>query len=363
MSEEDEFAIHNCDEIIDFLQNGGGRIVLSGVRRRRTLEFLAQLTEFGWRPEFLSEAFRALTDRLLAEYAFLPFVEDYFKAHIRRLDDTLHLMHLLAQMGLRAEIVERLLPLLEPLQGGSYSQRQILDTALFYLLKRYTPITPINTKHLVQPHVVDGWQTYNSGSKEIGIYNMSQTCTMLAQTALATAVATNPASPGMYTFFHTTSWRGSLAIMDNVDRNVGRRCLDFGIYPGFYMSETALDCLDWGSKKSKVWGNETAIMIFAIPETLPTHLVFKRLHGHEWSTLTKQARECKESQELRPLRSIDLLYGNMVSNPTTVEHGGDPMTHSPPKKQLASKTDAGDRYIHSCLVGCIYFQKAYADRT
>ena len=160
-------------------------------------------------------------------------------------------------------------------------------------------------------------------------------------------------------FFHTTSWKGSLKIIDKVDRMNGRKCLDFGIYPGFYMSQTALDCLDWGVKKSRLLSNEVAIMIFSIPLVLPDHIAFKELRGLEWTNITKLARRCAQTDELRSIRSIDLLYGNMVSNSTAVENGSEIVsTHRPPKKQLVSKTDAADKFIHECLTGCIYFRKS-----
>lgn len=124
------------------------------------------------------------------------------------------------------------------------------------------------------------------------------------------------------------------------------------------MSATALDCLTWGTKKNKLWRGETAILIFAVPTTLPPPFSFKELQGSEWSSITTQARECKGTREVSAIRAIDFLYGDMVSNPTAVERGTHaPATHKPAKKQFVSKTDAGDAFLDTCLKGCVYFQK------
>jgi hypothetical protein len=291
---------------------------------------------------------------MLADYPFRLFIEDYFASRIRRVGPHTSLRTSLAALGLLPEVVAVLVPLLEPLQNSSYTDYQILDTAILYLLGNYAPIAPINTTHIIQSDQVNKWVEYEDS---IQIYNLSQNCSMNALLFLDEAVSQLPLATGHSFFFHTTSWGGSLNIIDKVDRMVGRRCLDFGIYPGFYMSETVRDCLDWGAKKSKIWGNETAIMIFAIPNTLPSHVSLKELQGREWLNITKQARECKLTQELKSIRSVDLLYGNMVSNVVVVSMGENPIPHTPPKKQLVSKSDNGDTFIHSCLVGCIYFQK------
>jgi hypothetical protein len=182
---------------------------------------------------------------------------------------------------------------------------------------------------------------------------------MNALAALVSAVLTLAAADAeRQYFFHATSWAGSLAIMEGVDRSQGRRCLDFGIYPGFYMSATALDCLEWGTKKNKLWSGETAILIFSVPTILPPPFSFKELKGSEWSSITAQSRECKGTREVSAIRAIDFLYGDMVSNPTAVERGTHaPATHRPAKKQFVSKTDAGDAFMDTCLTGCVHFKK------
>ena len=81
--------------------------------------------------------------------------------------------------------------------------------------------------------------------------------------------------------------------------------------------------------------------------------------GDEWIQVTSNSRQCKDTKDSKLIKSIDILFGNMVQNATGVRNGGVPIPHSPPKKQLVSKSDAGDAFIHNCLIGCIYFLPEY----
>jgi len=355
MSDYDQYADYAREDVIEYVLTGEGDLIDSQGERTNTQSVIDQTIELGWESAFVTVAFSRLDDTLLLEYPDRLFIEDYFKALIRHSTVQPPLKESLMRIGLRPDVVDRLVPLLEPLQDSSYTYNQILDTAVYYLLEQYSPITEPHTSHLLRPDTVDEWFSHKPN---VSVFNMSQPCSSKAVSAIEEALSFIPVKPTHKYFFHTTSWKGSLSIMEGVDRSLGRRCLDFGIYPGFYMSETVLDCLVWGAKKNRLWSNETAIMIFSVPNTLPPHISHKELRDNEWSSITSQSRECKERQELRTIRSFDLLYGDMVRNPTAVEQGVEaPTTYSPPKKQLVSKTDAGDAFIHSCLIGCIYFRK------
>jgi hypothetical protein len=102
-----------------------------------------------------------------------------------------------------------------------------------------------------------------------------------------------------------------------------------------------------------------SILIFSIPNVLPKRIKYKELYGDEWTAVTQESRRCKqEKYEVESLREYDIVYGDMVSNPNDVFHGrAAPMTHTPPKKQLVSKSDDGDNYMTSHLVGIVYFRK------
>jgi len=168
-------------------------------------------------------------------------------------------------------------------------------------------------------------------------------------------------------FYHTTSWVGANSITQQIARHKGRTCLDFGLSPGFYMSDTLDTCVGWAQAKRQLFSSEVAILIFALPrvEQYPTSLKYRVINDPEWSQVTKHSRLCLGETNFTHdhpyIRTCDLLYGNMVSNPDAVKkHGKEPITHKLPLKQLVSKSDAADKFIRNCLVGCVFFQKAAA---
>jgi hypothetical protein len=347
--------------ICDYLQSGGG----TGRRRTTYTDTRILLNEFirrGWRPEYVNTTFRRLHDRLTDEYPHHKFIEEYAMTASRRLglDSYEAVADVLIQIGLRPDVAAHLEYIVEPLRGHSYTDIQIIDTAIFYLLGYYTPLTSPDTKYLHHTDITDRWISYTHESRSLSIYNLPRCCSVSRATsvALEAALASLPRPTVDSTlYFHTTSWRGSQSIMEGVSRLIGRKCLDFGIYPGFYMTPTSMDALEWGHVKTRNWSNEVAIMIFAVPDTRPSTVKYKELVGDEWAYVTRHSRQCNDEMDVKLIRSIDLLYGDMVHNTSGVKRGQLPLTHDPPKKQLVSKTDAGDSFIDSCLVGCIYFRK------
>lgn len=368
MDSDDEYSVfYPMEDILAYLHDGtplftggGGTRRATTPQRKYTVQLLNEFIRLGWRREYINASFRRLHDKLISEYPVHIFIEEYAKRVIRRLDTLESIKESLLSIGLRPEIAIQLEYILQPLQHeSSYTDIQILDTAIFYLLGYYTPLKPLNAKHLISDYI-DKWINYTHESKTISIYNMSLQCTGLALSQFNSALASIPRPDGDSTlYFHTTSWRGSLGITENVSRLVSRHCLDFGIFPGFYMSNTTYDAIGWGYANSRRWSNEVAIMIFCIPNnSIPPPLKFKELIGDEWVQVTSHSRLCKDTKDSKLIKSIDILFGNMVQNATIVRNGGVPITHNPPKKQLVSKSDAGDAFIHNCLIGCIYFQKS-----
>lgn len=363
--DSDEYSVfYSMDDIITYLEDGDPILTGGGTTRTQhtyTTQLLNEFIRFGWRREYVNAMFRRLHDKLLHEYPMHIFIEEYSNTAIRRLE-TSHesIKDSLTQIGLRPEIALQLELVVRSLQGSSYTNVQIIDTAIFYLLGHYKPLTPPNTKHLLYPDIIDTWVNYIYESKSISIYNMTQYCSVSSLSHFIAALATipNPYSDKNY-YFHATSWKGSLAITEGVNRLVGRRCLDFGILPGFYTSNSPNDAVGWGYANSQRWSNEVAIMIFCIPNNIiPSNLKFKNLTGDEWVQVTSHSRQCNDTFDLKLIKSIDILYGDMVQNASIVRDGGFPLTHTPPKKQLVSKSDAGDAFMYKCLIGCIYFKKS-----
>ncbi len=361
MSDEEYSIYYPMEDICEYLQEGGGRSRLrSSTIRTDTRQLMAEFIRYGWRPDYVNTVFRRLHDKLISEYPNHIFIEKYAEAAVQHLGLESYdaVAEVLIQIGLRSDIALHLEYIVQPLHGSSYSDLQIINTAIAYLLGRYEPAAPPTATHLIEPAVVNSWINYTHESKTIAIYNILQHCSTAVLTQFDTALTSLPSLEGDHTFyFHATSWRGSLSIIEDVSRFVGRRCLDFGIYPGFYMSPTSSEAVGWGHKKRHVWANVVAILVFLITKTPPAHLRFKELTGDEWIQVTSHSRLCREATDIRSIRHVDLLYGDMVQNASATNRGARPVAHTPPKKQLVTKSETADAFIHKCLVGCIYFKK------
>jgi hypothetical protein len=365
----DDDEVEECDvfypmeDICEYLENkgllvGGGSQLTT--RTTHTKQLLDAFISYGWRRKYVQTKFEKLHDKLINAYPVHVFIEEYAKLAVKRLESCDSVLRSLVCIGLRHDIALHLDNVVRRLWNESYTDLQIVETAIFYLLGKYTPLKSPTTKYLIESNKTDIWINYtHPDSKPIAIYNISRRCSISYIEQFNAALMTLPTlSTSDYTLhFHTTSWKGSLSIMEGVNRLVSRNCLDFGIFPGFYMSPASSESIKWGYANSPVWRNEVAIMIFCIPNSIPPHLNVKELIGNEWVQVTSHSRQCEDKVDLKLIKSIDLLYGNMVQNTSVVRKGGYPVPHVPVKKQLVSKTDVGDAFVHNCLVGCVYFEK------
>lgn len=366
--EDDEYDIfYPMEDICEYLENkdviiGGGRISTTLHRTKHTKQLLDAFIRYGWRRKYIQTKFQRLHDKLINEYPVNIFIEEYAKFALKRLERCDSVLESLVHIGLRPDIASYVDNIVRRLwnEGTRYTDLQVIETAIFYLLRKYTPLTSSTSRYLIEPTTTDTWINYTHlDSKPIAIYNIPYLCSIshIGQFNAALTTLPLPSISDCTYYFHTTSWKGSLSIMQGVNRLVSRNCLDFGIFPGFYMSPESSDSMKWGYANSPIWSNEVAIMIFCIPITIPPQLKCKELTGQEWVQVTSHSRQCEDKFDLKIIKSIDLLYGDMVQNATDVRKGGYPVPHSPVKKQLVSKTDVGDAFVHNCLVGCVYFQK------
>jgi len=372
---DDDYAYHyyDMDEILHYLQHGGvsgvyPRLANRSPSRKRTKQIIRKFIQYGWEKDPITTLLERMTDRFLPHGNDELYMEDLMKtlAAQRGLQGPVY--DSLRALGVRDADARKVEYVLEPLEDTCYTDSQLLDIAIEYLTGKYKPITPPTTTHPIEPSRTNVWIPYKHYEKSLFIYNIPYRChTEQASQQFANALRTIPRiMDGQSDFrFHSTSWGSADSIMDAINHDVGRKCLDFGLRPGFYMSTTPEDCIEWCIYNADCWSNETAIFIFQIPNPLPTDIRIKYIEGEEWTSITKESRMCKTpvpvpvpTLELRALRGYDLLYGNMVRNTYNVRMGINvSKTHHPPKKQLVGKTEKADEFLHRCLVGCLFFQK------
>ena len=95
MFDSEEYATDDYDTIIKHLQTGGGSVVRTqSYPRTRTQILINTIINLGWDPDYITNALRHLDDQMLTEFPARIFIEEYFKALIRRQGLTVQLKNL-----------------------------------------------------------------------------------------------------------------------------------------------------------------------------------------------------------------------------------------------------------------------------
>ena len=318
------------------------------------------------------ERYSLLTDEMLLDYHENEYITLIVQNYAHRYAYNKNIEVTLRSFGLRAEKARTIRRLFEPLEGESYTNRQIIDMAIEYVfgLGIHT-IGKVNEKYCIHPEKMAVWF-----EMEKPVYNFPGSCIPEQIKNIYQAIHALESPSADYDFYyHTTDWEGGLSILEGINHEAGRKCLDFGLYPSFYVGPHLKDAIEWAGKRSLITKNESAIFIFRIPKIKPSNLHYKELVGDEWTSdewtsdewtsdewaaLTKKSRICvpRLYNELRELRNIDLIHGPMVSNANGVASLDEkPRMHTQPKYQLASKTNKADDFLYECMIGAIFFQK------
>jgi hypothetical protein len=220
----------------------------------------------------------------------------------------------------------------------------------------FKPMTTPDTTHFHSPNQIEEWIPYRNTT----IINIRESCSVFLVPKLETFLKPLLRQNTQW-FFHTTSWENSLRILTELDHKKGNTCLDFGVTPSFYMSNTLTHALKWGEHLQRRGENEIATVLFAIPTTLPSHLRYRDLKGAVWKTAVIKSRHCVRLEphetNIPEIAPYDLVYGDMVANPQQVVENKPPRTHKPPKKQLASKSYKADHFLQNCIVGTFVYNK------
>ncbi len=243
-----------------------------------------------------------------------------------------------------------------------YAAWQLVDMAIECALGVNGPICAPDAPYPFRPDLEGQWyQWAEDGGAAIHRMN-------LAHDVRPADVPPPPAPPGgaatTLLVYHATAWRSAHSIAaDGILREKGRRCLDFGVRPGFYVTPVLRDALEWARKSRGRCGRECAIVVFRLHADLtnargPMNVVAFEAPTREWQRLTTVSRRCAV-QRCRPLDDADMVVGPMVANPALVREGREaPRVHTPPRMQLASKSDRGDAALDAALAGILYVRKS-----
>lgn len=343
----------NLDKII---QKGGGTV---SAPSRRTRSIVSRMKDAGFTRRIIYR-YSLLTDKMLEDYHENEIVIGLIQNYARRFPYSGTIDATLRSFGLQTDKARLMNLIFEPLEGGCYTHNQMIDMAIEQLFGvGLRMIGEKKARHYIQPEENGIWVLHEESGKQV--YNFPGRCIPEHTLSLYETIhRLHPSSDDYEFYYHTTNWEGGVSLLEVINHNAGRTCLDFGLFPSFYVGPKLKDAIEWGVKRSLITGYETALMVFHIPKHISSELHYKELVGDEWITITKKSRTCvpKFYNELKELRGVDLVYGAMVYNPIEVHDFLEkPITHDPPKFQLASKTDTADTFLYEHMIGAIFFQK------
>ena len=336
-------------------------------RRARYLKhldhFRDRLHELGWRRSFISanvwdgaipaHDFDEQPESVLLDEmtkSWLPLRQEYG-------DDRLHNtetetdIDLLCSAGLKRRVAQRLCEVIAPLQKTCYTERQLLEIAVEYALGKHEKIMKPSQEYFVDTQSTDTW-TPNAIFEYV--YNVSDFSSLSDKSG---AQAIMRSLPGVHSsatlFYHATSCRSIQSIVTyGVDHTRGRRCLDFGIRPSFYVTPDLNTAVAWCHANERLWQGEMCILVFSLPDSLRAlkRKVFNDA-DEEWASLVAFSRRCVVKMNV--LDTFDVVYGPMAANIKSIKTNL-ARPHKTPKFQLASKSNDSDTYMAKHIAGAIF---------
>jgi hypothetical protein len=360
-------------------QEGSGRsltsIPITGKRKRIpkdnqkiVKEVCDKFKELGWRHKFIDDYFRNFRDDVefgsiqetieyeVKSYAGVFYVNAKTKNHDK-------FEELLYNVGFKRSTVKRLCKVFEPLYDSSYTEEQLFDILIDYLLGKVDPITDKNTKYYISPTKVNEWfYDKKKGNGYVINYDKSMEMEPVIEDLKKIIAENNNHSEEEHTlFFHCTAWRHMTNIIKNgVNFMKGRWCLDFGKQPGFYVTKDIDMALDYVQKKWKSFNHEVGIVVFNVPtkELANYNLKMFPKANNEWVTLVQDSRQCKKDTDENELDLFDFVYGPVCLNPRSViENNAKPVAYKN-FFQLVSKNKNADILFRRSFVGSIWFRKS-----
>jgi hypothetical protein len=349
---------------LDNILHGGGYQKKTHTSFSNTIR--QQFIDYGWRKKFINENLHNLNDEFITDYSTKDIIIGFSLAWYKRFtNDNVYssITSLFYTIGLKKTISQKLEYILQPLHNSCYTNRQIIELGIEYILGKYTPKIN-NDNNYLYSYAIDNWVSHTNTNK-LKILNASYDChTYMENKNIMQTIYQLQYNTQHTLYYHITAWKFFRSISKSIHHSCGRPCLDFGLTPGFYLTDQIHTALEWGIKKQRLFSNEVCMFIFSIPQTLPKRLRVKYLNNKEWEHVVSVSRKCNSENlddvdfdMINDIDNTDFIYGNVASNPKQIKLGKSPKIHNPTKTQMVSKTTNADKYIQKHMLGCVFFNK------
>lgn len=361
---------------IDRLYCGGGvsKSIVYGISKKNkdyTTTIKNKCISLGWKKSFIERKLRYVYDELIDDYNENDCILGFSSIWLEQKRYTNSISKTYISIGIHKNIADTIETIVQPLQNSCYTNKQLLDLGIEYLIGKFTSLQSIHSKYSIYETNENIWMPHITKKNTIQIMNIDSTCkTIMDEHQLYRKLLSNIQKlivndKNRMLFYHTTNWKSFRYIRNVIRHTYSMKCLDFGFTSGFYVSKNLYDCIEWGYKKNSLFSNEVCIFIFSLPTTMPNYITYKHLQGNEWKDIVTISRQCAMDDlddvtmdRMIEIDNYDFVYGNICNNPNdVVMKGRSPTFHIPLKQQLVSKTNIGDTYLQESMIGCIFFKK------
>jgi Protein of unknown function (DUF3990) len=346
------------------LEDGGGvssdrvvkRKTSTRLPSRMPLSVLPSVKEFmiasGWKRSFVARITDTVTAQETLEHHCRRFARDWFRATAAQ--DTFH--ERLMKCGMNKRFVADAYSVMKRLVDTCYTNEDMFEKLMDYVLGEghLEQLKPASS-FMFDGAPVDAWVKHD---------RLGSVCNVSDKRRISNIIGSLPRSNVIsnYTlFYHCTNWNCGQRIIEIGPKTyAGRRCLDFGISPSFYMTPDVGTALEWAARNDGLWGSEAVILMFRV-----SNIILKGKSKHfkvkvfddadeEWKTLVKSSRKCEDTQN--DLDGFHFVYGPIAKNVVGIKtRGEEPVPWA--KSLLAVKREKAEEYLAKNLMGSLWLEK------
>ena len=316
----------------------------------------------GWKRKFVENGFEGTIDKIFTidgeqyetdEYYCRQYVTIWFSA--TKETDSFHKR--LSSCGMSKFFIDRLYPVMEPLIDTCYSDEDLFDMLIDYTLGEghLAPLKLATSRYLLEDVPHDIWVKRHGWGLVCNVSNKR-----FVQKCVDNLPRSNVASD-FTMFYHCTNWQHGISIL-NVGPKAyeGRKCLDFGISPSFYVTPELRIAVEWAERNKARWSSEVVILAFRVSNKIlegrSKHFRVKVFQeaDNEWKAMVKSSRMCKDAKN--ELDDFNFIYGPIVKNVKGIKiHGEEPVAMN--GSQMAVKKEKGEEYLSKNCMGALWLNK------
>jgi hypothetical protein len=271
---------------------GGGKVP-SSKRTKYVTPLLERFKSVGWKNSVLNDRFSNLSDKVYSKYNHNGYrdeevIQGYALVWLSKVEIDTSIETTFKRLGLNAKVAKYIAWILTPLKNTSYTDKQLIEIGIEYLLHPYQPITAPNIPYPYHPELIGDWFPH----KHTQAINIPVPSTPKRSTLTFIQTRLPPLSNGHKYYYHTTSWGYSDYILEKISIENSRPCLDFGYQRGFYTGLNLQDALEWGGSLTNKFAKEVIIIVFSVPTDIPSQLKYISLQGDAWKSVVVTSRKC-----------------------------------------------------------------------